>query len=384
MRLIEADGKELLRRAGLPVPGRARLLGPGDAVVTAAPAVAKAQVLTGGRGKAGLVQLVEADDAPGRVDAIRGQLRARGEEPLVLLEDRVAIAHEYYLAWRIDDVAQRPVLMFSLDGGVEIESHAASLRQLPVSPLRAPLPHHFVAFLRDAGVTGRMLGAIARFAADSYRVFQAEDAELLEINPLVATAAGDVVALDCKMAVDAAAAVRHPYWRALPSYRLRHAGLTALEAQAETAGVTFVELPGNVALMSGGAGLGMALVDLLADSGLAAANFCDTVGGSGMTAFTRMAELVFDRAADPRVEAIGAFFTLSATSLQPAVVSLIETIKRRRPAKPVVVGFAATGPALREMSVAQAKAAFAELGYDCVGEPSELVAALKRQIEGRA
>jgi succinyl-CoA synthetase beta subunit len=380
MRLIEADGKELLRRAGLPVPANARLLGPDDELELRLAAVVKAQVLEGGRGKAGLVKLVSHENMANDVEKIRQTLRERGDHALVLIEDQVTFEQEFYIGWRIDDVAQQPALMFSTQGGVEIESHPDTLRQYYVNPLNSLQPHDLVPFLRDAGVGGRTLGAVSRFAVDLYRIFRAEDADLLEINPLGVTAQGAVVALDCKMSVDNAAVARHPYWHSLISYRLRHAGMTTLEARADDAGITFVELPGNVALLSGGAGLGLALVDLLAESGFAAANFCDTVGGSGMAAFSRMTELVFDRAEHPDVEAIVAFFTLSATSLKPAVISLVEAIRCRTLSKPIIVGFAATGAALREMTVDQAVAAFAELGYPCVTELSDLMDALRTRI----
>lgn len=380
MKLIEADGKELLRRAGLPVPDHARLLGPAESPEPRA-AVIKAQVLEGGRGKAGLVRKANGDSVAGAVAEIRGQMMERGNVPLLLLEDQVAFEHEYYLGWRIDDLAQRPVLMFSTQGGMDIEAHAGSLRQHAIDPRLPVLPHALVSFLRESGVSGRALGAVARFAAELYLVFRREDADLLEINPLAVTAQGGVVALDCKMSVDGAALARHSYWKEMASHQLRHAGMTPLEAHAEQVGVTFVELPGNVALLSGGAGLGMAIVDLLAESGFRAANFCDAVGGSGIEAFGHMAELVFQRAESPEVQAIAVYFTLSATSLKPAVMSVIKAIGARTLTKPLVVGFAADGPALREMSIAEATAAFAELGYSCVAELSDLMDCLHAAID---
>jgi succinyl-CoA synthetase beta subunit len=284
------------------------------------------------------------------------------------------------MGWRIDDVAQKPVLMFSLQGGVEIESHADSVTQWPVDPLKRLEPHELIPFFVGADVAGKMLGPLSRFASDLYRVFRAEDALLLEINPLAATPQGGLVALDCKMTVDEAALVRHTYWRDCASYELRHSGMTAAEAAGADAGVTYVELSGDIALLSSGAGLGMALVDLLADAGFKAANFCDIIGGSGISAFTSIADLVFDRAERPDVRAIAAFFTLSATSLKPAVGALIDVIKRRPPSKPLVIGFAATGAAVRDMSVAEAREEFARFGYPCVTDPADLIDALRAKL----
>lgn len=383
MLMIEADAKQILRRAGLPVPSNAVLLQDGDPATVTRPSVLKAQLLQGGRGKAGLVRVVGPDDAAFVLTTMRQALTERQAPSLVLVEDQVAFQQEYYLGWRIDDLRHQPVLMFSMKGGIEIESRADSVQQLWVDPTRLLHPQDLVSFLRAAGLSGRSLASTSRFASDLYRVFRSQDADLIEINPLAVTAEGSVIALDCKMSVDSAACARHIEWQALASYGLRHAGMTRLEAQAEDAGLTFVELSGNVALLSGGAGLGMALLDLLAESGFKAANFCDTVGGSGMAAFTKLTELVFERADDPAVEVIAAFFTLSATSLKSAVVSLLETIERKPPAKPLVVGFAATGAAEREMSVEQAVAAFAAAGYECVTTPVELMLAVEKHATKR-
>ena len=380
MRLIEADGKELLHRAGLPVAGNTRLIRPGQTPDFHAPCVLKAQILSGGRGNAGLVKLVDAVDAPQALAAMRAALVRMGEEPLVLVEDRVAFDREYYMGWRIDDVAQKAVLMFSLQGGVDIESHADSVTQWPVDPLKRLEPHELIPFFVRAGVAGKMLGALSRFAADLYRVFRAEDALLLEINPLAVTPQGGLVALDCKTTVDEAAFGRHTYWRDCASYQLRHSGMTPAEAAGADAGVTYVELSGDIALLSSGAGLGMALVDLLADAGFKAANFCDIIGGSGISAFTSIADLVFDRAERSDVRAIAAFFTLSATSLKPAVGALIDVIRRRPPSKPLVIGFAATGAAVREMSVVEAREEFAKFGYPCVTDPADLIDALRAKL----
>lgn len=391
MNLLEADAKAVLRRAGLALPSGAALVREGDAIANDRPVAVKAQILKGGRGKAGLIKLADAGEADAKAAEVFAALRGLGHDPLVLIEDQVDIGAEYYIAWRIDDVLQRPVLMFSPQGGIEVEENLEALRQFDVSPLRPVQPHELVPFLRDAGVPGRALGAVARFAAELHRVFRSEDAVLLEINPLVVTRQGRVVALDCKMTVDECAVSRHQDWHSTTSGKLRYADMTALEAEASRKGVTFVELEGDVAMVSSGAGLGMALVDLLGESGYRAANFCDLIGGSSQDVFSTMVNLVFDRAERDDVKAIVSFFTLSATPLRSAVMGIIETIKRRTPPKPMVVGFAASGSAEREMSSAQAAEAFGELGYRCVTDLAALVSALGEmkdpksgQIERRA
>ena len=380
MRLIEADGKTLLRNHGLPVPD-GRLLR-GDAVLQRPERTValKAQILAGGRGKAGLVRLAEPDQAQQVAAQMRAALRARGDEPLLLVEPQVDIAAEYYLAWRVDDVRQAHVLMFSAQGGTEIEHHAASVREYPASPLRAVHPHHLLPFLAQAGVKGRALGAMTRFASELRRVFVASDAELLEINPLVVTPAGDLVALDAKVSLDDCAAVRHGEWRDLPSRALQQAGMTDLERRAAAAGCTFVELHGDVALLTGGAGLGMAILDLVGDAGLKPANFVDAPGGSGVDTFALQAQLVFERAARPEVKAILLYLTLTASSLKGAVTGLLRLLDARKPPKPLVIGLVATGSAEREMSTAEAQAAFAARGHACVTELADAIEALKAVV----
>lgn len=384
MDLLETDAKALLARHAVAVPAGRKLLRAGESadndVYAGEAVIVKAQVLRGGRAKAGLVRTCTAADATACTAELFDRLVEIGDEPLVMVEQRVEVESEHYLAWRIDDVAQQPMLIFSCTGGIEVEAARGAVRQYRHDPLRMLNPGDIVPFLRDAGLGGKALGAVARLACDLFRVFRAEDATLLEVNPVGITPRGQAVALDCKMTLDDSAVYRRPYWNEMASVRVRRDGMGQLEAKAEAGGFTFVDLQGEVAILSGGAGLGMTLIDLFAEAGYGAANFCDTVGGSGSDAFDRMTDLVFERAERDDVRVIAAFFTLSATSLKPAVVSLLEAVRRRKPPKPLVVGFAVGGPAEREMTLAEATAAFAALGYPCVGDCADLVAAVNSML----
>lgn len=379
MRLIEAEGKALLAEAGISVPA-GRLYRAGEAVeTTAAGHVAiKAQTLAGGRGKQGLVRIVDGAAAPQAAQAIRAMA---GPATPLLVEAAVEIAAEFYMAWRIDDVAQAPVLMFSPAGGVAVEERPDLLREYRADPRRPVRPHDLVAFFRDAGVGGRNLGQLTRFAADLARVFRAADAELIEINPLAATASGTLVALDAKVVVDDNAAYRHRSRQGLVSHGLEMAAMTALERRAAEAGCTFVELDGNVALLTGGAGLGMAILDLVGDAGLKPANFVDAPGGSGPDIFALQSRLVFERAARDDVRAILLYLTLSASSLNSLVTGLLRLLDASPPPKPLVVGFAATGSAEREMTMAEAQSLFGRRGYACADNLADAIAAL-RQVAG--
>jgi succinyl-CoA synthetase beta subunit len=382
MKLIEADAKALLARHGIPVPtGRLFVSEHADYGDWPGGAAVKAQVFAGGRGLAGLVRVVDADEVAEAARAIQAVLAARWDLPVVLVEEKQDIAAELYLGLRLDDVAQRPVLMFSTLGGVEIERHGESLRTLPLDPVGPTAAFSLVSFFREAGVEGRLVGALARFTADLIRVLRAEDAEMIEINPLAVTPDGKLVALDAKMVLDGEAAYRRRHRDQLLSHELADAAGDDDEAQAERRGFTFVDLPGDVAVVSGGAGLGMLVIDALQDAGFAPANFTDTISGSGAEQFRAMTEFVFDHAEQSRVRAIFAYFTLSATSLKALSDGLLSLLRTRRPPKPMVIGIHASGPAVAERSLEAAFELLRAEGLQCDVEMEDVVARLKATLD---
>lgn len=380
MRLIEADGKNLLERRGLSVP-RGQLYGPGEPVAAIAGGGAvKAQLLAGGRGKSGLVRLANEPEVVAVAATIAERVRAMGLPPHILIEEKVAVEAECYLAWRIDDVRQAPVMLFSPRGGVEIEAHAGGLHEFVWDPLRSLHPHHLVRFLLDVGASRRALGALARFTTELYRLFVAEDAELAEINPLAVTQNGQVTALDAKLVLDDNARFRHRDWDALLSAQLERSAMTPLERRAADSGLTLVELDGCVALFAAGAGFGMALVDLLADAGLPAANFADASGGASAEAFAAMGDVILARAARADVKAIVCYQNMSGASLKAAVDGLLGAWDRAPVKKPLVVGFAVSATAEREMTAAEARNLCGARGHHVIADIDELVPTLRRLI----
>ena len=380
MRLIEADGKNLLERRGLSVP-RGQLYGPGEPVAAIAGGGAvKAQLLAGGRGKSGLVRLANEPEVVAVAATIADRMRALGLPPHILIEEKIAVEAECYLAWRIDDVRQAPVMLFSPRGGVEIEAHAGGLHEFVWDPLRSLHPHHLVQFLLDVGASRRALGALARFATELYRLFVAEDAELAEINPLAVTQNGQVTALDAKLVLDDNARFRHRDWDALLSAQLERSAMTPLERRAADSGLTLVELDGCVALFAAGAGFGMALVDLLADAGLPAANFADASGGASAEAFAAMGDVILARAARADVKAIVCYQNMSGASLKAAVDGLLGAWDRAPVKKPLVVGFAVSATAEREMTAAEARNLCGARGHHVIADIDELVPTLRRLI----
>jgi succinyl-CoA synthetase beta subunit len=283
--LYEHQGKELLARYGIPV-GEGRLAtSPAEARHAAeelgGPVVVKAQVLTGGRGKAGGVKPAAGpDEAAAHAEAILG-LDIRGHVVRRLWVERAsAIAKEWYLSVTFDRGAKKPLLMLTREGGVEIEDVAArdpgALARVHVDPLVGYQPYAgrrlaSEAAVDDPGERRQLLEIVERL----YRCFVAEEAMLCEINPLVVTEDGELAALDAKVTIDDSALFRHPDTAAMRDTT----AADPLEALARENGVTYVRLDGSVGIVGNGAGLAMATVDLVVVAGGRPANFCDLGGG---------------------------------------------------------------------------------------------------------
>jgi succinyl-CoA synthetase beta subunit len=283
--LYEYQGKELFRRAGIPVSdGRVATTAAEARAATeelGGPVVVKAQVLTGGRGKAGGIKLAASpDEAEARAEEILG-LDIRGHVVRKLwIEKASDIAREYYLSVTFDRGAKQPLFMFTTQGGVDIEEVAASspeaLVRLHVDPFEGFQPWHARALVFGGGVDDpdeqKQISAIAGRLYDAFVDF---DAMLCEINPLIVTPAGEVKALDSKFTVDDNALFRHPdvaEMRDLDAYPPE-------ERAAREKGVTYVKLDGDVGILGNGAGLVMSTLDVIALVGGRPANFCDLGGG---------------------------------------------------------------------------------------------------------
>src|SRR5262245_62400619 len=280
MRLAEADGKSLLRRHGVPVP-RGVLLSAGEAPPAEAAQwpghILKAQILEGGRGKRGLVRKLAdlgsfADTRRAIADALKDP------EAALLLEETVPISREIYLAVRIDGTRQGLELLVAAEGGEDVETTKALVRIAlgPAGDTTADALYPDLARLFPRDVAARL----ARYAARLPQIARREDLELLEINPLALTADGRLVACDAKIVRDDSAAFRHDPDEFPLSRALAERALTELERSARDLGFHLVEIDGDVALVTAGAGLGMMMMDLLADHGLTAACFMDNLRGA--------------------------------------------------------------------------------------------------------
>ena len=277
MKLYEFQGKALFREAGIPVPK--------GAVVTAsdrsglfAPSAVKAQVLSGGRGKAGGVLLVSTqEEAEKAADSILS-MELKGEPVRALLvEEKMNIRAEYYLAVTFDGEAGTPLFMASASGGMDIESVAEhtpeKILKLPVDSLWGLTDYKLRAMADFLGYEDKK--EFASFARKVWTLFREKNAVLVEINPLVVTDSG-LVALDSKIEIDDDA---RPRLKDLFEKNLaEQAALTGVEGEADHGTITYVPLEGNVGLISDGAGTGMLTLDLIRDLGGEAADFCEMGG----------------------------------------------------------------------------------------------------------
>ncbi len=284
MKVHEYQAKELFARYGIPVPPGTVVTSASDAEAAAAtvgkPVVVKAQVLVGGRGKAGGVKIAKTPaEAREKASQILG-MDIKGETvKKVLITEAVDIAHEIYVAVIMDRRAQKPLVMGSADGGVEIEVTAkenpSAIQRVWVDPLYGVHPFAArrlaMALARDAELAKPMADIIEKL----YTLYDEVDASLAEINPLVVTTDRRVLALDAKLNFDDNALYRHSDFEAMRDLDAEDEG----EVRARNEGLSFVRLAGNVGCVVNGAGLAMATMDLVKHYGGQPANFLD-IGGS--------------------------------------------------------------------------------------------------------
>jgi len=304
--LYEYQGKELFRRFGIPTSEGRLASTPAEAQAAAeelgGQVVVKAQVLTGGRGKAGGVKLAEADDAEQKANEILG-LDINGHVVRRLWIERASeIAKEYYLSVTFDRGEKKPLFMLTTEGGIEIEQVAEEtpekLARLHVDPLEGYQPYQARRLIYGAGIADpneqkQLLDIVGKL----YACFVGTDAMLCEINPLSVTPEGEVRALDSKFTVDDNALYKHPEIAEMRDPE----SVPPEERAAREKGVTYVKLDGEVGILGNGAGLVMSTLDVITLAGGRPANFCDLGGGGDAQGVVDALEVI---SADPQVRSI--------------------------------------------------------------------------------
>ena len=363
MTFEEHAAKPLLRAAGIDTP-KGRLAVTAAEAASAAreigPCVIKAQVPTGKRGKAGGIKLAATpDEAKLAAAAILGMSIGEHRVAKVLLEEQVQIAHEMYAAVLNDPASQGPLLLFSAQGGMDIEEiaeqHPDALVRLPVDirngldikalerALTQPLPC-------DRAALVALLGRL-------YAAYAANDAELMEVNPLVLTADGRLIALDCKYAMDDSAIARHA--------ELAKSGtpdkLTALEERGKSLALKFIELEGTVGVLANGAGLTMTTMDAVRHFGGSPANFME-IGGESYTKAKPALELVLS---NPRVKCLLVNFCGAFARTDVMAEGVINAWLDLKPAIPIFFTIHGTG---EDEAIAMVKERLGIASYDLMDD----------------
>lgn len=297
MDLYEYQGKELLRQFDIETLEGKVAASPEEARAAAeqlgGPVAIKAQVLTGGRGKAGGIKVVEEpEDAEEAARQILGMEIGDHTVRQVLVEAGADIASEMYLSILVDRAEKKPLILFSTEGGVDIEEVAEtnpdSIVRIYVDPLLGLLPYQVRELVFDAGLEGDVAKGVGQVLNNLYKAFTESDASLVEINPLVATEDGRVLALDAKVTIDNSSLFRHSDIGEMHDVEAADPG----EQRAQEAGLQYVKLNGDVGILGNGAGLVMSTLDVVAQAGGDPANFLDVGGGADAEKISEALDIV--------------------------------------------------------------------------------------------
>ncbi|MDM7461237.1 MAG: ADP-forming succinate--CoA ligase subunit beta [bacterium] len=350
MKLHEYQAKQILSDFGVPTPQGEVASTPAGAKAIAErlgkPVVIKAQVLMGGRGKAGGIQLAQNPDEAAQVASeIIGKRLISPQNPdglvaeKVLVEEAVQIQHEYYIGITVDRTPQRNVLMVSKYGGMDIEEVAAqhpdAIATYPIDPLLGLTDYAAREVLYAAGLPHEQVRPLSALLHGLYRAYIAVDANLAEINPCAVLADGRIIAADAKITIDENALYRQKRLESLHEESIED----PIEAEASRRGIAYVRLGGDIGIIGNGAGLVMCTVDEVAQAGGRPANFLDIGGGAKADRVRQAVELVL---MDPNVK--GLLFNIfgGITRGDEVARGMLEAFETLKVNIPVVVRLAGT------------------------------------------
>jgi succinyl-CoA synthetase beta subunit len=362
VKLQEYRSKEILARHGVPLMAGGVATTPEQARAAAerigGPVVVKAQVLVGGRGKAGGVKLAATpEEAAARAGEIIG-LDIKGTTvKTVLVAPAADISHEYYLGLILDRAAKAITVIASAEGGVEIEETARTnpdaILRLALHPLIGLQPYQTSRVAFFLGIPANLRKDFANLMQGLYRSFTESDADLAEINPLVVTDDGRLLALDAKIVLDDSALLRHPDLEEMRDLNEEEPS----EIAAREAGISFIKLDGTIGCMVNGAGLAMTTMDLVKLAGGQPANFLDIGGGAKADKVAAAFRIILD---DPNVSAILINIFGGITRGDEVARGIVEARSRLQRDVPMVVRIVGTNaeeakPILAEASLITAE-----------------------------
>jgi succinyl-CoA synthetase beta subunit len=383
MDLLEYQGKQLFARHGLAVSDGKAVTDVEEAVAAAEqigyPVVVKAQVLIGGRGKAGGVKLAanpeQTREHAGKILGldIRGHIVHK-----LWIEHASDIATEYYASVLLDRSAKQPLVIFSTEGGVEIEQIAEEspdkLVRHHVDSLKGLSRQEALQIAIDGGADEDVREGVADALVALYEVWDKEDATLAEINPLIVTPQRQVKALDAKVSLDGNALFRHAENQDLSDTENED----PIERRAKEQGVQYVKLDGNIGILGNGAGLVMSTLDVVAQAGGAPANFLDAGGGSDAEKVKQAVELIL---ANDAVKAVLFNIFGGITRCDEVAKGLIAAFGDIKPAVPFVVRLDGTNDVQGRTLLEEAKLPNVH-SASTMNEAAEKVVELAKQTEG--
>jgi len=344
VKLHEYQSKQLFAAYGVPIPRGEVATTPQEARCIAekldSSVVVKSQVLVGGRGKAGGVRLARSPEEAERVaEEILGMEIKGLPVRKVLVDQAVDIRQEIYLGVVIDRGTRRPVMMASSEGGVEIEEVARSdpeaIKKVSIDLFLGLRGYQTLTLAKGIGLAGEHRRSFDGIARGLYQTFLACDARLAEINPLVVTDEGALLALDGKIVLDDNGLFRHPDLAEMRDVDEE----TPAEREAREAGLSYVQLGGEIGCMVNGAGLAMATMDIIKHFGGAPANFLDIGGGARAERVATALRLIL---ADPNVRAVLLNIFGGITRCDEVARGIVTAFKEVRPTVPLVVRLVGT------------------------------------------
>ena len=367
MKIHEYQAKEILRGFGVAVPKGKLVQSEAEAVQAArelmqgkSVCVVKAQIHAGGRGKGGGVKLAKSPEQAGELfkqmmgmQLVTHQTGPSGQKVRkVYVEEGMDIARELYLGITLDRATGRNTFMASSEGGVEIEEvaakHPEKILRVQVDPVVGLAGYQARDLAFGLGLPGTAVNSFVKFASAMYRAYEATDASIVEINPLVVTKQGEVIALDAKINFDDNALFRHKDLAALRDPDEED----PREAQAKEHDLSYVGLEGNIGCMVNGAGLAMATMDMIKLAGGQPANFLDVGGGADEAKVTAAFKLLL---ADPQVQAVLVNIFGGIMKCDIIAAGIIAAAKQVRLSVPLVVRLEGT-------NVKEGKALLAQSG----------------------
>jgi succinyl-CoA synthetase beta subunit len=337
LKLYEYEAKEIASRYGIPVPRGKLARTPDEAYIVASElgsTVIKAQVLVGGRGLAGGVKIAqtpwEAREAAFKLleSSIRGV-----KVNIVLVEEKICVSRELYLSLTIDRAMRKPVFLVSEMGGVEIEDLArkypGKVHRIHVDPEVGYSDYMSRIALSALNLPWSSLSELSSIMKSMYRIMVEYDAELVEFNPLAYSCESKLIALDAKIIIDDNSLPRHPDLQELYGREL-----TSYEKKARELGFSYVELDGDIGVISNGAGLTMATMDSILFYGGKPANFLDIGGGASRERVREAVKLMLNH---PRTRVLLVNIFGGITRCDEVALGIIEALKEVSQVKPIVV-----------------------------------------------